>query len=296
MSTPFPDNAGYQTNIRPGWLGDLLTRDHLLAGGAKIDAAQFNSADAINVVVGSAGAAAGATSIPVDALSGAIPAGTILNFGTYAPVVVTVGAAGALANATSVPVDALSGPIPSGVVLHFGSKKFAVLTAAAATGATSITVEALPTALVDDDTATFPGGTKQARVTTAAAKAATSITVDELQFALVDDETAYYNIPGEPTRIRAGILVGLTNSELEGAANAGVKWGPAADADDVVRIIAYDVIDADKNNDVDLVRPGTLIKVNFLPNWSTLSTTLKNKIRSTYEVTVGAPGDEVAAS
>jgi hypothetical protein len=57
----------------------------------------------------------------------------------------------------AVPVDALSGPIPSGTLLDFGTNKFARLTAAAAAGAVSLTVAALPTALVDNDTAIYPG-------------------------------------------------------------------------------------------------------------------------------------------
>lgn len=72
-------------------------------------------------------------------------------------VAVGVGSAGAAADATAVPVDALSGAIPSGTVLDFGAKKFARLTAAAAKGATSLTVAALATALVDADTATYAG-------------------------------------------------------------------------------------------------------------------------------------------
>jgi hypothetical protein len=102
----------------PRWAGDFMDRRTLLPGGAKLDAAQFLATDSV---------------------------------------VVTVGAAGALAAATSVPVDALSGPIPSGTVLNFGTNKFARLTAAAAAGATSLTTAAIPTALVDNDTATYSG-------------------------------------------------------------------------------------------------------------------------------------------
>lgn len=72
-------------------------------------------------------------------------------------VTATVSSAGAAANATSVPVAALSGAIPSGTLLSFDTKKFAKLTAAAAKGATSLTVEALPTALADGDAATYAG-------------------------------------------------------------------------------------------------------------------------------------------
>ena len=54
-------------------------------------------------------------------------------------------------------MDALSGPIPSGTILNFGTNKFARLTAAAAAGATALTVAAIPTALVDADVATYAG-------------------------------------------------------------------------------------------------------------------------------------------
>lgn len=66
---------------------------------------------------------------------------------------VNVGAAGAAIGATSVPVDALPQALPKGRVLHFGTNKFATVDADAAAGATSITVLALPTALVDADVA-----------------------------------------------------------------------------------------------------------------------------------------------
>ncbi len=104
------------------WIGDYLDREHLLPGGARLDAAQFRAEDAV---------------------------------------VVTVGAAGAVAGATSIPVTALSGPIPNGTVLDFGGAKFARLTAAAVAGATTLTVAALPTALAAGDTATYPGTLKK---------------------------------------------------------------------------------------------------------------------------------------
>lgn len=102
----------------PAWAGDFFDRDHMIPGGAKLDPAQFNDQDAS---------------------------------------VVVVGAAGAIATATSVPVAALTDAIPSGTVLSFGTNKFARLTAAAAVGATSLTVAAIPVALVSGDTATYAG-------------------------------------------------------------------------------------------------------------------------------------------
>lgn len=71
--------------------------------------------------------------------------------------IVTTGA-GAAAGATSIPVSALTVAIPSGTVLNWtGSGEFSITTAAAAVGATSLTVEALDAAIEAADTATFAG-------------------------------------------------------------------------------------------------------------------------------------------
>lgn len=71
--------------------------------------------------------------------------------------VVVVGAAGAAIGATSVPVVALARALNTGTVLDFGAGKFATTTANAAAGATSITVRAIPTALVSGDQAIVAG-------------------------------------------------------------------------------------------------------------------------------------------
>lgn len=73
--------------------------------------------------------------------------------------------ANAAADATSISVDALSGAIPAGTLLHFGeSKEFARVTAAAAAAATSITVEALPAAIEDNDEAYYWPGNEAKRI------------------------------------------------------------------------------------------------------------------------------------
>lgn len=106
----------------PRWAGDFGSRDYLLPGGATVEPSQFLRSDAV---------------------------------------VVNVGAAGALAGAVAVPVDALTGPIPNGTVLYFGGEKIAKLTAAAALGAVALAVEALPNALVDADVTTYVGVAKK---------------------------------------------------------------------------------------------------------------------------------------
>jgi hypothetical protein len=63
-------------------------------------------------------------------------------------VTITVGAAGAAQGATSIPLTpALTDNVPVGTILSFGAGKFARLTAVAASGAITLTVEALPAAL-----------------------------------------------------------------------------------------------------------------------------------------------------
>lgn len=232
----FVNSVRVPPNLRPAFIGDFLNREHVLAGGAKLDLSTFPGDDTVQVVVATGGAAA---------------------------------------NATTVPVTALLGPIPSGYVMTFGaagSKKFAKLTEAADKGDVELKVEALPTALAAGD-------------------------------------VGLYLDPSVPKRIHAGTPVYIAQSALEASAASGMKWknagaGATVQATDVVRLVAYDVTanreqgSRDENtpiDDVELLRKGTLIKVNFM-YWESLSSSVKDKIRADYEVTVGAPGQEVAAA
>src|SRR5690242_16893399 len=61
---------------------------------------------------------------------------------------VVVGAAGAAQGATAVPVAALDRALEKGTVLHFSASKLATLSADVAAGAVSLPVEALVNALV----------------------------------------------------------------------------------------------------------------------------------------------------
>lgn len=190
----------------PRWASDWLGDEALIPGGAKVDPTAF---------------------LPEDA------------------VVVVVGAAGAIATATSIPVDALSGPIPAGTILYFGGEKIAVTSAAVLAGAVTIPVNALPNALVDNDAATYRGVL--------------------------------------PISVPSGTLIGRTYTERD----AFTPFGPAADADDEVYLLAFDITDVTKNNDADLYRPGRVVKENYLPVFSSLSATLKAKLRTTYVCTIG---------
>lgn len=190
------------------WAGDFLDREHLMPGGAKLDASQFLATDGVTVTT----------------------------------------SAQALADATSISVSALSGALPSGTILYFGeSKEFAMLTAAAAAGATSITVQALPQTIESGDSATYAGTTGIKRVV-------------------------------------SGTVIGRTYTERD--ANTG--FGPAAASDDEFYLVAFEVTDAAVNADVDLYRPGSIVKETFVPNWSSLASGVKSAVRSRYQTTIGA--------
>jgi hypothetical protein len=202
-------NTSGPTLQAPVWAADYGSRDHLVPGGGKIDPAQF--------------------------------AGDV---GTFA----VVGAAGAAIDATTVPVAALTAAIPSGVTLDFGGKKFARLTAAAAKGATSLTVSALATALVSGDKAEYKGSDADVK------------------------------------RVLSGTLLGRTFTERD----ASTPFGPLAAGDEEVFILYHDIDDANTIADAELYRPGSIVKENFLPDFSGQSTAVKALVRGAYICTRGA--------
>lgn len=191
----------------PIWAGDFLDREHLMPGGAKVDASQFLATDGAIVTL----------------------------------------SANALVSATSIAVTALANPIPANTMLRFGAGKYAYSTAAAAAGATSIAVEALPVALSSGDKATYKGSGMK------------------------------------PVTIVSGTLIGRTWAERD----AGTAFGPAADTDEEIYFLAFDITDATKNNDADVYRYNSIVKETFVPGWAGLSSTLKAFVRSHYQCTVG---------
>jgi hypothetical protein len=188
-------------------------------GGRQVDWNYINDVyrSTAATVTMAAAAAAGATSLTVEALPVAVQAGTILNFGTLAPVTVTVNDASISAGDTVFTVTALSGPIPAGTFLNFTggtNAQVAQLSADAAAAATTLTVYPLDGTIANTQTATFPGGTMQARVTANAAEAATALTVDELQFAIADDLTATLGGTGVRSILSGTVMCALTSGKV----------------------------------------------------------------------------------
>jgi hypothetical protein len=298
--------VSYTENLitRPIWMMDYTSRDHLVLGPLELNPDAFQSSDAI-LAKASAAAAVGATAISVDALSGPIPAGKFLNFGTYAPVTVKLGAAAAQ-GAVALTTDALSGPVPAGAILNFGNLAqvtvtvndadvnatetaitvaalsgpipagtvlefsgsgagFAKLSAAAAQGATSLVVEALAQDIDNAATAVFEGGDQIARVTTAAITGATTIAVEDLPLGIADDSEALF----------AG---GTIQARLTTAA-----------ADGATSLVVDELQFADSETDPSFtgVRPGSRVAENFLPDQASYSDAAKlAALRAAYQTMI----------
>lgn len=84
--------------------------------------------------------------------------------------------------------------------------------------------------------------------------------------------------------VPSGTAIGRTLAERD----AGAGFGPAAATDDEIYLTAFDVTDAARNPDVELYRPGRVVKENYLPGWADLAAELKTAIRERYTCTLGA--------
>ena len=205
--------------VSPAWSGTPQHQPKVLVpGGAFLNAAAFTaSSNAIVVTVG-ANAAQGATSVTVTALTDNRAETT---------------------NTTIL--------IPAGTLLDFtGAGKYAKTTANAMKGATTLTVEALPQALVAADTASYnPSGSRSLYV-------------------------------------EAGTLIGRTYAERD----AGIGYGPAyvTTPDDEIHILFFDVHNAfdDPECEMYMAKAGNVVYENFLPNWASLPTAQKTFIRANY--------------
>lgn len=159
-------------------------------------------------------------------------------------ITVTVDVAGAAGNATSVPVLALALP------------------ASAAQSLITAGNVAIPSGTVLNF-----GGKKFATTTADALYGATALTVSAIPTALVSGDVAIFN-PLNTMYIPSGTEIGRTFAERD----AGTAFGPAATTDDEIFLTAFDVDDARRNADVEIYRHGSLVKENYLPNYTALNT------------------------
>jgi hypothetical protein len=81
--------------------------------------------------------------------------------------------------------------------------------------------------------------------------------------------------------VASGTIVGRTTAER----NAAAGWGPAADTDNEVRVVAFDVLDAARSNEFEIYRPGSIVKLDMLP--AAPSAAVEALLRATYDVVKG---------
>lgn len=154
---------------------------------------------------------------------------------------------------------------------------------AAAVGDETMAVTALTGKLPFGTRLVFSGGA--AAILTAEAEAgAVQLSIRPLVAGIADTETANYD--GGGTRfVPSGTVVGRTLVERD----AGTGFGPAADADDEIYLLAFDVADADEIDDAELYRPNNTVYENFLPNFAGLSAAVKAAVRAQYNCTINTP-------
>jgi hypothetical protein len=127
------------TNFHAAWAKDYLDREHLIPGGAKVDAYAFPADNAVTVTTATTIAAVGATSITVAALSGPIPANTAIRFNNGVQAFITTTAA---TGATTLTVDPLQGAVPIGSVAQYRGTGRRILASGTIIGRTTAEAEA----------------------------------------------------------------------------------------------------------------------------------------------------------
>jgi hypothetical protein len=116
------------------------------------------------------------------------------------------------------------------------------------------------------------GGKKFATLTADAEIGDTSLAVSAIPTQIESGDVAVFSKFGTLS-IASGTAIGRTYAERD----AGTAFGPADVNDDEIYLTYNEVVDAYTNNDVELYRHRSLVKENYLPDYSTL----------------GTPGDEV---
>ena len=78
--------------------------------------------------------------------------------------------------------------------------------------------------------------------------------------------------------VKGGTVVGRTYAE----AATSAPFGPAADLDDEIFLVAFDVYDAAEDNDATLLKGNVVIFENYLPQAGSLSAAVLGKVRAKY--------------
>jgi hypothetical protein len=150
-------------------------------------------------------------------------------------------------------------------------------TTAGAAGSATIAFTALSEAIPSGTVLEFGPG-QYVRTSAAAAKGATSVAVDQMSGFLLTGDMAVYSGARRKT-ILSGRLMGRTYAE----AAAGTGFGKAdVDNDEEIFLSAFTVVNAYENDDVEFLRHGEPVKLNYLPGYADLTAAEIAWIRANY--------------
>jgi hypothetical protein len=281
----------------PAWCGDFLGRDQLLPGGVKLDATAWGTYVDVPVTVTYATAQAGpigtgnGTLTAVSTGANANSTGEVFTLtATDATHFNVVGSLSGNIGVATVGVPFVSTnvsfTINAGGTAFVAGDHFTITTTGATAGATALPVAALANAIAPGSTLNFGIPGLVATTEAGAAQNATSIVVAPLDRAIPNGST--YLVPGDTHKnVPSGTVIGRTYVERDAAG----LFGPVADGDEEIYLIAFDVVNLDRINDAAVVRSnaGVVVKENFLPGFSGLTNTQKGYVRARYICVQGAP-------
>jgi len=201
-----------RTASRPAFVVDpgSIDRDN----GRQIDWDLLDSRyshDPVSIVV-TADADIDDTTLAVEALTRAIQAGEVLDFGLRPSITVTIGDSGEAIGQTDITVDPLPGKLRAGAIIKSGAGEFMQLTADADVDDVSVTAEALEVALEGNDTLVWPAQRILARVTVDAEIGDESITVEALDVWINTDDVASLGSGSPGKQVKAGTVMDLLSS------------------------------------------------------------------------------------
>lgn len=281
----------------PEWCQDFLGREQLLPGGVKLDVATLGIAyPAVTVTVQYtiakvyAGTGNGTMTGPTISATALKEVWTVrnktaaANGGTFSVVGSVSGAKADAVVGVAYDNGAIAFTINDGATDFIVGDTFTLTVTGAGAGSVALPVVALTGALPAGTVLNFGGTGQIAYANNGAAAAATSIVVAPLMQDIPNG--ASFTLQARTKKsLPSGIVIGRTFAER----NAGTSFGPVADGDDEVFILAFPVRDLDKVNDGVPVRPyaGVVIKENYLPGFANLTATQQGYVRARYVCTLG---------
>lgn len=125
----------------------------------------------------------------------------------------------------------------------------------------------------------FNGAKQFAKLSEVANVGANALVVENIPANIPANQVAVYPGARADKPIPAGVAIGRTFAER---ANS-VPFGAAVVSDDEIFLVGYGTPDANINPEVAVLRPGTLVYENRIPDWANMSGAMQTKLRQIYQ-------------